>query len=453
MEPSAVRSLSGWGRFPVAECRVFRPEKTAAISEILETGEEPSYIARGLGRSYGDASLNGGAGVICFERLNRFLAFDPETGVLEAEAGATLAEILESFLPRGFFPPVTPGTKFVTLGGAIAHDVHGKNHHRVGSISSFVESLVLQTPRGEILECSARQNADVFDATVGGAGLTGFIRSARLRLQPVETAHVVVDFQKTRDLEGGIAAMNESDHLYEFSVAWIDCLARGRSLGRSVLMRANPAKRTDLSSRSGDPLAIRRRGGRLIPFDLPGGLLNPRTVGAFNALFYAAHRTVEGHLADIDSFFYPLDSIRHWNRMYGRRGFVQYQVAFPPDTGPKGLARLLERVSASGRASFLGVLKRFGAAGRGLLSFPFPGYTLALDIPVSNGLVGFLHELDAVVLDHGGRLYLAKDATTTAATFAAMYPRLPDFQEVKARLDPDNRLSSSQARRLGIVAG
>lgn len=452
MEPSVVRPLSGWGRFPVEECRVFRPERIAGIAEILKSGGEASYIARGVGRSYGDASLNGGAGVISFERLNRFLAFDPETGVLEAEAGATLAEILESFLPRGFFLPVTPGTKFVTLGGAIAHDVHGKNHHRVGSISNFVESLRLQTARGETLDCSPEENADAFSATVGGAGLTGFIRSARLRLQPVETAHVVVDFEKTRDLDGAIAAMNESDHLYEFSVAWIDCLARGKSLGRSVLMRANPAKRTDLPGRSGDPLAIRRHGPRLIPFDFPGGLLNPWTVGAFNALFYAAHRTVPGRLADIDSFFYPLDSILHWNRMYGRRGFVQYQVAFPPDSGPKGLARLLERVSASGRASFLGVLKRFGAAGRGLLSFPFPGYTLALDIPVSGRLVDFLHELDALVLDHGGRLYLAKDAVTTAPTFAAMYPRLPEFQAVKARLDPDNRLSSSQARRLGIVA-
>ena len=447
-----VRPLSGWGRFPVEECRVFRPERTGGIAEILESGGEPSYIARGVGRSYGDASLNGGAGVISFERLNRFLAFDPETGVLEAEAGATLAEILESFLPRGIFLPVTPGTKFVTLGGAIAHDVHGKNHHRVGSISNFVESLRLQTVSGEILDCSPAENSDVFFATVGGAGLTGFIRSARLRLQPVETAHVVVDFEKTRDLEGAIAAMNESDHLYEFSVAWIDCLARGASLGRSVLMRANPAKRSDLSGgRSARPLALRERGGRLIPFDFPGGLLNPRTVGAFNALFYAAHRTTPGRLADFDSFFYPLDSIRHWNRMYGRRGFVQYQVAFPPETGPAGLARLLERVSSSGRASFLGVLKRFGAAGRGLLSFPFPGYTLALDIPVSEGLVGFLRDLDSLVLEHGGRLYLAKDAATTAAAFAAMYPRLPEFLAIKARLDPEYKLSSSQARRLAIV--
>ena len=452
MEPSVVGPLSGWGRFPVEECRVFRPEKRAAISEILESGGEPTYIARGVGRSYGDSSLNAGAGVISFERLNRFLSFDPETGVVEAEAGATLAEILETFLPRGFFPPVTPGTKFVTLGGAIAQDVHGKNHHRVGSISNFVESLRLQTAGGEILECSPGKNADIFWATVGGAGLTGFIRSARLRLAPVETAHVLVDFEKCGDLDAAVQAMDESDHLYEYSVAWIDCLARGSSLGRSVLMRANAAKRSDLRN-GGDPYALPRRGGRVLPFDFPGGLLNPWTVGAFNSLFYTVHRTAPGQLADIDKFFYPLDSIRHWNRMYGGRGFVQYQVAFPPESGRTALAKLLERVSASGRASFLGVLKRFGPAGRGLLSFPFEGYTLALDIPAADGLVDFLHELDGLVLDHGGRLYLAKDAATTAAAFAKMYPRLGEFRQIKARLDPENKLSSSQARRLGIVTG
>jgi FAD/FMN-containing dehydrogenase len=448
-EPSVVRPLSGWGRFPVEECRVFRPERMAAVAEILESGGERTYIARGVGRSYGDASLNAGAGVISFERLNRLIAFDPETGVLECEAGVTLAEILEAFLPRGFFPPVTPGTKFVTVAGAIAHDVHGKNHHKVGSFSNFVPGLRLQTPSGEILECSPEENADVFFATVGGAGLTGMIRSAKLRLVPVETAHVLVDFQKSPDLETAVAAMDESDHLYEYSVAWIDCLARGRSLGRSVLMRANPAGRSDLKTAHRTPRAP-RRGGRH-PVDFPGRVLNPWSIGAFNALFYAAHRTVPRKLADVDSFFYPLDSIRHWNRMYGGRGFVQYQVAFPPESGREGLSKLLERVSASGRASFLGVLKRFGAASRGMLSFPMPGYTLALDIPVADGLVRFLRELDALVLDHGGRLYLAKDAATTAASFAAMYPRLREFQAVKARLDPEGKLSSSQARRLGIA--
>jgi FAD/FMN-containing dehydrogenase len=451
MEPSAVRPLSGWGRFPVETCRVFRPEKRASLSAILASAEEPSYIARGLGRSYGDAALNRGGGVICFERLNRMIAFDPRTGVLECEAGVTFAEILDCFLARGYFLPVTPGTKFVTLGGAIAHDVHGKNHHRAGTISNFVLDFRLQTPQGDVMTCSPRENPDVFWATVGGAGLTGLILSARLRLQRVETAYVLVDFLKVPNFGDAIDAMEESDHLYEFSVAWIDCLARGRTLGRSVLMRANAAKRSDLPAGSGDPLSPRRRSERSLPFNFPPGLLNRFTVGAFNALFYGRHRTTSGRLADIDSFFYPLDSIRDWNRMYGRRGFVQYQLVFPLGTGRAGLAELLERVSASGRGSFLGVLKRFGNANAGLLSFPFPGYTLALDLPGSDGLVAFLTDLDAIVLRHGGRLYLAKDAVTTPGSFAAMYPRLDEFRAVKARLDPDNRLSSSQARRLGIV--
>jgi FAD/FMN-containing dehydrogenase len=451
MEPSVVGPLSGWGRFPVETCRTFRPERRAGVPAILESGGESSYIARGLGRSYGDAALNGGAGVISFERLNRMIAFDPDGGVLECEAGVTLAEILDAFLPRGWFLPVTPGTRFVTLGGAIAHDVHGKNHHRVGAISNFILDFRLQTAGGEILTCSPRENAEVFWATVGGAGLTGLILTARLRLQRVETAYVAVDYLKVAHFEQAVDAMAESDHLYEFSVAWIDCLARGRALGRSVLMRANPAARSDLPSGKADPLSRRSHSERPFPFDLPSGLLNPLTVGAFNALFYGLHRTVSGRVVDIDSFFYPLDAVAHWNRMYGRRGFVQYQIAFPPETSREGLARVLERVSGSGRGSFLGVLKRFGSASAGLLSFPIPGYTLALDLPVADGLEPFLHELDRLVLDRGGRVYLAKDAVTTRESFAAMYPRLEEFRAIKARLDPGNRISSSQARRVGIL--
>jgi FAD/FMN-containing dehydrogenase len=451
MEPSAVRSLSGWGRFPVETCRIFRPEKRASLAAILASGGEPSYIARGLGRSYGDAALNRSGGVICFERLNRLIAFDPANGVLECEAGVSFAEILDCFLPRGYFLPVTPGTKFITVGGAIAHDVHGKNHHRVGTFSSFVLDFRLQTPQEDVITCSPRQHADVFWATVGGAGLTGLLLSARIRLQRVETAYVLVDFLKVSHLEDAIDAMEETDHLYEFSVAWIDCLAKGKALGRSVLMRANPAKASDLPAGSGEPLSPRRRSERSVPFDFPGGLLNPLTVGAFNTLFYGMHKTALGRLADIDRFFYPLDSIRDWNRMYGRRGFVQYQLAFPRETSRAGLAEVLERVSESGRGSFLGVLKRFGSANAGLLSFPFPGYTLALDLPVSDGLLPFLGGLDALVLHHGGRLYLAKDAVTTPDSFAAMYPRLDEFRAIRARLDPKNKLSSSQARRVGIA--
>jgi decaprenylphospho-beta-D-ribofuranose 2-oxidase len=451
MEPSTVQRLSGWGRFPVETCRVFRPDKRASLPTILASGAESSYIARGLGRSYGDAALNSAGAVICFERLNRLIAFDSTTGVLECEAGVTFAEILDIFLTRGYTLPVTPGTKFVTLGGAIANDVHGKNHHRVGTIASFLIDFRLLTTQGDVITGSREQNADVFWATVGGAGLTGLLLSARIRLQPVETAFVRVDYRKVSHFEEAIAVMTESDHLYDYSVAWIDCLAGGKALGRSILMRGNPAGRGDLPARIQDPLSRRPSPGRSLPLDFPSGLLNRHSVGAFNAAFYRMHRNGSGNIVPMESFFYPLDSIRSWNRMYGRRGFVQYQLAFPLETSRAGLSDVLERLSRSGRGSFLGVLKRFGNANAGLLSFPIPGYTLALDLPVNDGLVPFLRSLDELLRQHGGRLYVAKDAVTTRETFAAMYPRLEEFRSIKARLDPKNRLSSSLARRVGIT--
>jgi FAD/FMN-containing dehydrogenase len=450
-EPSVVVPLSGWGRYPVETCRVFRPEKRSAIAEILSDGSSVSYIARGLGRSYGDAALNRDGGVVSMVRLNRFLSFDSETGVLDCEAGISFEEIIRTFLPRGYFLPVTPGTKFVTLGGAIASDVHGKNHHRVGTISRFILGLRLLTSGGEILTCSPEENADVFWATVGGIGLTGLILSARIRLQPVETSYVLVDYKKVPNVEEALVAMDASDHLYEYSVAWIDCLATGSALGRSVLMRGNPARRDDLPSRLDPPLSIPRGRRWAVPLDFPSWVLNGVTVRAFNAAFYNKHTDRSGHPVDYDSYFYPLDSIRKWNRMYGRRGFVQYQVVIPHSSSRAGLIDLLERFSASGRVSFLAVLKRFGSQNRAPLSFPLDGYTLSLDLPVQEGLGGFLRQMDHVVLRYGGRLYLAKDAVMTAESFAAMYPDLEKFLRTREQLDPEHRLSSSLARRVGIV--
>ena len=450
-EGSIERPLSGWGRYPVETCRLFRPEKRSGIARIFQSGGEPSYIARGLGRSYGDAALNGAGGVVSLTRINRFLSFDPDTGILECEGGVSLEEILRYFLPLGFFPPVTPGTKFVTVGGAIAADVHGKNHHRVGTISTFLLGARLLKPSGEAVDCSREANPDLFWATVGGMGLTGVILSARIRLQRVESAYVLADYSRAANVEEAMAAMDASDHLYEYSVAWIDALASGKSLGRSVLMRANPAGRAEVPARAGDPLRIRAARKRSVPIDLPAWVLNRRTVQAFNDVFYRSHSPRQGRVVDYDRYFYPLDSIQEWNRLYGRRGVVQYQVALPSATSRAGLVELLERFSASGRASFLAVLKRFGPENEGLLSFPIPGYTLTLDLPVSEGLVPFLRDTDRVVLRHGGRIYLAKDAVTTAETFAAMYPRLERFRDLRERLDPNRRLSSSLARRVGIV--
>lgn len=448
MEAFAVQRLSGWGRFPVEECHVFRPEKRRLVAEILSARSKRNYIARGLGRSYGDAAVNGGGGVLDYSRLNRMLAFNRGTGVLECEAGVSLAEILDTFVPRGFFLSVLPGTKFVSVGGAIANDVHGKNHHLDGTFSRFVESFDLLTASGEILTCSPDENSDVFWATVGGIGLTGVILKARIRLQPVESAYVRADYFRARNIDEALAAMVESDDKYKYSVAWVDCLARGGSLGRSVLMRANHAGRDEVSGT--EPCRVKPKLQKTVPFDFPQFVLNPLSIRAFNELFYLAHPTSQGKIVDYDAFFCPLDSILHWNRMYGKRGFGQYQVTFPLENA-RGLRELLERLSRSSMASFLAVLKRMGPSGQGMLSYPSEGYTITFDIPMRRDLIPVLHEFDKHVLNYGGRLYCAKDATALPETFAAMYPRLDEFRAIKARLDPENVFSSTMARRLGIV--
>ena len=371
--------------------------------------------------------------------------------MLECEAGVSLAEILQYFLPRGFFLPVTPGTKFVTVGGAIAADVHGKNHHQDGTFGNFVLDFKLLTPNGETLSCSPNNNFEVFWATHGGMGLTGVILSARIKLRPVESAWVLVDYQKATNLEDALGRMTESDIRYQYSVAWIDCLATGRHMGRAVLMRGNHAPANELPASIRNPLAEPPRRRWTLPFDFPSLALNSLTVRAFNAFYYGVHRNAARQLVDLEKFFYPLDAIQHWNRLYGRRGFVQYQVALPLEGGLEGLKEVLTRLARSRRASFLAVLKRFGKPNPGLLSFPIQGYTLALDLPVARGLIPLLHELDRVVLNYGGRIYLAKDAVMTSHSFAAMYPKLEQFRAIKSRLDPRGLLSSSMARRLAIV--
>ena len=444
--------LGGWGRFPLARCLVFRPERRAAIAETLAAKAAPTFIARGLGRSYGDAALNADGGVIVHDRLDRVLGFDAVRGVLHGEAGLSIADILRWWLPRGWFPPVSPGTKFVTLGGAIAADVHGKNHHRDGTIAAFVDELTLLTAEGEILRCSRTEHADVFWATVGGMGLTGMILDVRLRLRPVETAWLRVEYRKARDLDETLGVFASSDAGSLYSVAWIDGLARGRATGRTVIMHGEHATVAEARAEGRAPFETPHRSAATIPIDMPSVLLNPLSVRLFNSVYYAVHRDAR-RLVSVDRFFYPLDGVAHWNRLYGRRGLAQYQIVLPLDEAERGLVTLLERLSGSGRPSFLAVLKRFGPEGPGLLSFPRDGYTLALDLPVRDGLVEFLRDLDRVVLARGGRVYLAKDATTTPAAVRAMYPRLDEFRAIKARLDPRGVLSSSLARRLGLVSG
>ena len=353
-------------------------------------------------------------------------------------------------MSRGYFLPVTPGTKFVTVAGAIANDVHGKNHHLDGSFSRFVESFDLWTPARGIITCSAEENSDVFRATVGGAGLTGVILKVRLRLRPVETAYVKVDYERCNHLDVALEKMAATDKEYLYSVAWVDCLASKASLGRSVLMRGNHALVSDLpAKRAKTPYRLPGRPTLGVPVDFPGFALNSWSIRAFNTLFYATNRDGRNKIVDYDKYFYPLDGILQWNRMYGKKGFIQYQATFPLEERA-GLVKMLEHLARAKRASFLVVLKCFGEAGAGMLSYPMPGYTLALDIPNRSGLEAFAQELDRILLDHGGRLYLAKDALTSPDTFAAMYPELPAFREIQRSLDPEGVLRSSMARRLHL---
>jgi decaprenylphospho-beta-D-ribofuranose 2-oxidase len=453
--PAAPRAramkLSGWGRYPIADAQVYRPEKIAELAAVV-AGNSSSLIARGAGRAYGDAALNAGSRVVDLQRLNRMLAFDTRTGVLRCEAGVTIAELIDVFLPRGFFPPVTPGTKFVTLGGSLAADVHGKNHHRDSSLANHVSSLDLMLASGEVRRCSREQNPDLFWATVGGMGLTGVILEVELRLRPVESAWIDGEVLQLRNLDHAFETFERTENEYQYSAAWIDCASRGASLGRSVLHLGNFAPLNLLDpKRRAAPLDFRPRTKAFVPFDFPGFALNSWSVRAFNAaVYHAPHSGAGKHtLVDYDSFFYPLDSIHHWNRIYGKRGFVQYQCVWPLAESRAGLIETVEAIAASRRGSFLTVLKKFGPQ-EGMLSFPMPGYTLALDFPVDDGLFPFLDRLDEMVLKRGGRVYLAKDARMKAEIFHAMYPNLAQWQSIKAAVDPDNHFSSSLSRRLGM---
>jgi decaprenylphospho-beta-D-ribofuranose 2-oxidase len=443
MIASRTERLSGWGRHPVQECRVYRPEKVSELAEVMASAPEGGVVSRGLGRAYGDAALNPG-GVVSHLRLNRMLAFDEAAGVLECEGGVTLGEIVYAFLPRGWFLPVVPGTRHVTVGGAIAADVHGKNHHRDGTFGRFVDEIRLLTPGRGLLACSRDAEADAFRATLGGMGLTGAIVSATLRLMRVESPFLSVDYRPTRDLDDALARFGESDAGHRYSVAWIGALAKGRALGRGVLMQG------DHAPASGSRPASRRPGSRSLPFDLPGVALNRFTVGAFNRLYRATHGARTGAVEPLERFFWPLDAVGDWNRAYGRRGFVQYQLVVPMGRAD-ALAAVLRRAAESGRASFLAVLKRFGPAGEGTLSFPMAGWTLSLDFPVAPGLEEMLAEMDRTVADAGGRVYLAKDAMLDATTFARMYPAAEAFRAVRRTLDPAGVLTSSLARRVGLA--
>jgi FAD/FMN-containing dehydrogenase len=423
--------IMGWGRRPVGTTDLVRPERLRELPELI--ADHGSCVARGLGRSYGDASFNSDGDTILMERIDRFIGFDESSGVLECESGVTIGDVIKYFVPQGYLPPVIPGTKHVTLGGALASDIHGKNHHKDGSFSRQVVDFKLLTASGEVVTCSREENADLFWATAGGMGLTGIIMSLRMKLLPVESGYVSVDIDRTNDLDRTLELFHESDERYKYSVAWVDGLASGASLGRSVLMRGNPAP---ADGRRG--LDVKKRMSLSVPGLFPGRLLNRMSVKAFNALY---------------PFFFPLDAAHDWNRLYGRRGFIQYQCAIPYEGGRDGLVEILDLVRTETAGSFLTVLKRFGPVEDGqLLSFPIPGYTLAMDIPWrGKEIESILNDIDEVVMKRGGRVYLTKDARMTARSLRRMYPRLRTWSEIKSRFDPKDRFASDLGHRLELL--
>ncbi|MDQ0774993.1 decaprenylphospho-beta-D-ribofuranose 2-oxidase [Streptomyces aurantiacus] len=445
-------SVTGWGRTAPTAARLVRPRTyEEAVAAVRECGARGG-IARGLGRAYGDAAQNAGGAVFDMTGLDRVHAIDADGGTVLCGAGVSLHRLMEVLLPLGWFVPVTPGTRYVTVGGAIGADIHGKNHHVSGSFARHVLSFELLTADGEIRTVS--HGTPLFDATAGGMGLTGVILTATVRLEPVETSLMSVDTERATDLDDLMARLTATDHRYRYSVAWIDLLARGTSMGRSVLTRGDHAPLEALAEGTRARRApLEFRPGRLpaAPSFVPEGLLGRTTVGLFNELWYRkAPRARAGELQRMSTFFHPLDGVPHWNRVYGRGGFVQYQFVVGHGR-EEALGRIVHRISQRRCPSFLAVLKRFGEGDPGWLSFPMPGWTLALDIPANlPGLGGFLDELDEEVAAAEGRVYLAKDSRLRPELLASMYPRLGDFRALRAELDPRSVFTSDLSRRLGL---
>ena len=429
-----------------------RARRSEDVNAVLGDPPGRGVIARGLGRSYGDAAQCAGGVVIDATGLAQVRSFDPERGVVQVDAGVSLGTLAGSTLPLGWFLPVTPGTRHVTVGGAVAADIHGKNHHVDGSFCDHLEGFTLATPTGTV-EVTPESEPDLFWATAGGMGLTGVVVHATIRLQPVETAFMRVDTERAVDLDDVLARMEEGDHRYQYSVAWVDLLARGPSLGRSVLTRAGHAGLDELPARDrASALQAPPGRGPGAPSWTPPGLLSRATVRAFNsAWFRRAPSLQRGRTQALHAFFHPRAGVPGWNRLYGRRGFVQYQFLLPFGREEE-LRRAVERLSEARCPSFLAVLKRFGPPNPGPLSFPMPGWTLALDIPVGSPAVApLLDGLDELVAEAGGRVYLAKDARLRPELLEVMYPRLDEWRRVQAKVDPDGVLRSDLARRLGLV--
>jgi decaprenylphospho-beta-D-ribofuranose 2-oxidase len=440
------KNVSNWGNYPVIESdEVLFTQEEQIISSLKNKNQ---VIARGNGRCYGDASLS--KNIIKTVLYDKVLDFDIEKGIFNCQSGITLDQILEIIVPKGWFLPVTPGTKFVTIGGAVASDVHGKNHHIEGCISQHIIDMDLVLANESVQFVSREHTPALFDATCGGMGLTGIISRVKFSLKPIETAYIKQKQIKAKNLDEILELFDEYNH-YTYSVAWIDCLSKGDKFGRSILMLGEHARLDEIPSKfKSDPFKSGKKALLTFPIYLPAFVLNKLSIKIFNWLYYNKNlKKIQEPVTHYEPFFYPLDVINDWNKMYGKPGFVQYQFVIPFENGKEGLSKILKKISDKGMGSFLAVLKVFGKQDQ-MISFPFEGYTLALDFPVNSKLFPFLDELDEIVEAYSGRIYLSKDARMKADFFHRTYSRLDEFKAVLDTYNPDRKISNIQAERLNL---
>ncbi len=433
-----MKNLISWGMYPKIENSVFNFSTKESLKNIID--KKDNLIAYGNGRSYGDSAI--GENIIDVRPKDYFIGFDKELGILDIEAGVLLSEILELFVPRGWFLKVTPGTKLITIGGAIASDIHGKNHHVEGCFSECVVEFNIMLANGEVVNCSKTKEPELFKATCGGMGLTGVILDAKIELKKINSQYIDQTTIKTKNLRETFEAFEEYSYL-PYSVAWIDCLAKGDKIGKCLLMAGDFRDDGDLKYKKGIQLSI--------PFTFPSFALNNWTVRAFNWLYYGKSSAgVSKQRVGIDTFFYPLDAIGHWNRIYGKGGFTQYQLIFPKESSYEGLEEVLTAISNSGKGSFLAVLKLYGKANENYISFPIEGYSLALDFKLEKGLFELLDELDKIVVKYKGRIYLTKDVRVSKEIFEQGYPLIEEFRKFRRDNNMEQKFQSLQSKRVGI---
>jgi decaprenylphospho-beta-D-ribofuranose 2-oxidase len=437
------KNITNWGKYPIVDSE----ERSFSFDDEIKTYLEHAkgFIPRGNGRCYGDASL--AAETLSTLKYDKVLSFDIEEGVFECQSGLRLDEIIKIIVPKGWFLPVTPGTKYITIGGAVGSDVHGKNHHVDGAFSSHIVDMDIVRENGTLITSSPTENSDLFEATCGGMGLTGLITRVKFKLKKIQTSYIRQKQLKAENLDHVIKLFDEYSH-YTYSVAWIDCLKKGKNFGRSILILGEHADLKDLpEDKQTNPLVLPKNKQISFPFNLPSWFLNSFTVKAFNFLYYGKNFKKEiNNIVGYEPFFYPLDAILHWNRGYGKKGFIQYQFLLPLNA-KDGLKEIVQRISEEGMGSFLAVLKVFGKQ-KSMISFPDEGYTLALDFPVRDNLFPFLDQLDKVVLKYGGRLYMSKDARMKPEMLKAGYPRLDEFKATLKKYNPEGKFRSAQSDRL-----